>query len=105
MRGLLVAGQIALCVSLLAAAGLLARSLWEMTSAPVGFNPDRLLTFVVQLPNAKYASGESRVRFQDQFAERLRALPGVTGAAVTSELPTTVGCPVAARRPSDGRSR
>jgi predicted permease len=31
------------------------------------------------------------VRFHDQFEERLRAVPGVTGAAVTTELPTTVG--------------
>lgn len=91
MRGLLVAGQIALCVSLLAAAGLLARSLWEMTTAPAGFNADRLLTFTVQLPNAKYGTTESRVRFHDQFEERLRALPGVTGVAATSELPTRVG--------------
>lgn len=89
-RGLLVAGQIALCVSLLAAAGLLARSLWEMTTAPAGFNADELLTFTVQLPNAKYGTAESRVRFHDQFEERLRALPGVTGVAVTTELPTTV---------------
>jgi predicted permease len=91
MRGLLVAGQIALCVSLLAAAGLLARSLWEMTTAPAGFNADRLLTFTVQLPNAQYGAPESRVLFHDQFEERLRALPGVTGVAVTGELPTRVG--------------
>jgi putative ABC transport system permease protein len=91
MRGLLVAGQIALCVSLLAAAGLLARSLWAMTTAPAGFDPDGLLTFTVQLPSAKYASAESRVRFHDQFEERLRAVPGVTGVAATTELPTAVG--------------
>jgi predicted permease len=91
MRGLLVAGQIALCVSLLAAAGLLARSLWEMTTAPAGFNADRLLTFTVQLPNAKYGTTESRVSFHDQFEERLRALPGVSGVAITGELPTRVG--------------
>jgi putative ABC transport system permease protein len=91
MRGLLVSGQIALCLSLLAAAGLLARSLWAMTTAPAGFNPDRLLTFTVQLPNAKYGLAALRVPFHDQFEERLRALPGVRGVAITSELPTTVG--------------
>src|SRR5215207_8795881 len=90
-RGLLVAGQIALCVSLLAAAGLLARSLWAMTTAPTGFNADKLLTFTVQLPNAKYGTAESRVLFHDQFEQRLRELPGVTGVAVTTELPTAVG--------------
>jgi hypothetical protein len=63
MRGLLVAGQIALCVSLLAAAGLLARSLWELTTAPLGFNPNKLLTFTVQLPNANTARPSRMRRF------------------------------------------
>ena len=90
LRGVLVAGQLALSVSLLAAAGLLARSLWVMTTAPAGFNADGLLTFRVQLPNATYPTPESRVRFHDAFAERLRALPGVSGVAVATELPTTV---------------
>jgi putative ABC transport system permease protein len=90
-RGLLVSGQVALCVSLLAAAGLLARSLWEMTTAPAGFNPDGLLTFAVQLPGAKYHTAESRVQFHDAFEERLRALPGVSGVAAVSELPTKIG--------------
>jgi predicted permease len=91
MRGVLVAGQIALCVSLLAAAGLLARSLWEMMTAPLGFNPDKLLTFTVQLPNAKYSTPAARATFHSQFSDRLRALPGVTGVANTAELPTTMG--------------
>ncbi len=54
MRGVLVAGQIALCVSLLAAAGLLGRSLWQMTNAPMGFDSSNMLTFTIQLPNALY---------------------------------------------------
>lgn len=91
MRGLLVAGQIALCVSLLAAAGLLTRSLWSMTTAPLGFKPDGLLTFTLQLPAAKYRTVESRQIVHDQIEERLRALPGVTGVGITSQLPTTIG--------------
>ena len=90
LRGVLVAGQIALCLSLLAAAGLLARSLWEMTHAPLGFNGDRMLTFTVQLPGARYGTPELRSNFHSQFAERLKALPGVTGVALTSGLPTTI---------------
>ncbi|MGI9182932.1 MAG: ADOP family duplicated permease [Longimicrobiaceae bacterium] len=90
LRGVLVAGQIALCVSLLAGAGLLARSLWAMTNAPLGFNPDGVLTVAVQLPNADYGTPEARVRFREQFEERLRALPGVGAVANTGELPTQV---------------
>jgi putative ABC transport system permease protein len=90
LRGLLVAGQIALCVSLLAGAGLLARSLWALTATPLGFNPDGVLTVAVQLPPGGYATAESRVRFQQQFEERLRALPGVAAVASTGEFPTRV---------------
>jgi putative ABC transport system permease protein len=90
MRGMLVAGQIALCVSLLTAAGLLARSLWVMTTSPAGFDANGLLTFTVQLPNARYGTAASRVLVHDQIEERLRALPGVSGVAIAMQLPTTV---------------
>ena len=89
-RGVLVAGQIALCVSLLAAAGLLTRSLWAITTAPLGFDTGNLLTFSLQLPNAKYGTIDSRVRLRDQLEEAVRALPGVKNVAVTSQLPTKV---------------
>jgi putative ABC transport system permease protein len=90
MRGALVAGQVALCLSLLTGAGLLARSLWAMASAPLGFNPDGLLSVTIPVPNSRYGTPELLVAFQDQFGERLRALPGVSGVAVTSFLPTRV---------------
>ena len=54
LRGVLVAGQMALCVSVLAGAGLLARSLWEMATAPLGFDPSGVLTAAVQLPPRDY---------------------------------------------------
>jgi predicted permease len=90
LRGVLVAGQIALCLSLLAAAGLLGRSLWEMTHEPLGFNSDRMLTFTVQLPGGRYPNAQARVNFYSEFIDRLEALPGVTGVATTSGLPTTI---------------
>lgn len=90
MRGVLVAGQIALCVSLLAAAGLLARSLWAMTTAPIGFDPKGVLTFNVQPPGDKYGTLETRNQLFDEMIRRLRALPGVSDAAVTSQLPTGI---------------
>ena len=90
VRGVLVAGQIALCVSLLAAAGLLARSLWTITAAPLGFDTQHLLTFTLQLPNAKYPTVDSRVRLHDQIEDAIRALPGVNNVAFTSHFPTKV---------------
>ena len=83
-----MAGQIALCISLLAGAGLLARSLWAMTTAPLGFDPDHVLTATVQLPPRDYPTPEARIRFLDQFADRLRALPDVQAVADVSLIPT-----------------
>jgi predicted permease len=87
LRGLLVAGQIALCVSLLAGAGLLVRSLWAMATAPLGFDPHGVLTVAVQVPSHAYDTADVRARFFDQLEERLRALPGVSNVASTGELP------------------
>ena len=91
LRGALVAGQIALSVSLLAGAGLLARSLWAMTVAPLGFRADGVLTVGVQLPNGTYRTPQAQAQFYDRLEERLRELPGVSGVASTAELPTRVG--------------
>jgi putative ABC transport system permease protein len=91
LRGVLVAGQIALCVSLLAGAGLLARSLQAMTATPFGFDPDGVLTVAVQLPNRDYGSWQALLQFHQEFEERLRGLPGVESVASASHLPTEVG--------------
>ena len=80
----------ALCVSLLVGAGLLARSLWAMTDQSLGFEPRGLLTGVVQLPIRDYPTPESRILFRDQFEERLRAFPGVERVATATSLPTAV---------------
>ena len=90
LRGALVAGQIALCVSILAGAGLLGRSLWAMMSAPLGVQADGVLTAVIQLPNSRYGTAAARLGVQAQLEERLRALPGVTGAALASSRPGNV---------------
>ncbi|MDF1504624.1 ABC transporter permease, partial [Roseisolibacter sp. H3M3-2] len=91
LRGLLVAGQIALCVSLLAGAGLLTRSLLALAAAPLGFSPAGVLTATVQLPpGGGYDDPAARVRFIEQLEQRLRAIPGVAAAASTGELPTRV---------------
>ena len=91
LRGLLVAGQIALSVSLLVGAGLLVRSLWAMSSAPPGLDPRGVLTAFVQLPLSKYDSDGARAQFYAQLEERLRALPGVSAAATASGLPAPEG--------------
>ena len=89
LRGTLVAAQIALSLSLLVGAGLLARSLWEMTTAPLGFEPANVLTARVELPSATYPTAERRALSFRQLEERIAALPGVRGVASTTQIPST----------------
>src|SRR4029079_18424292 len=73
IRGLLVAGQIALSATLLAGAGLLARSVWQMLTAPMGFDSAEVLSVRLRLSTAGYPTLESRARFHERLLERLRA--------------------------------
>ena len=86
LRGLLVAGQIALSVSLLAGAALLTRSLWALTTAPLGYNPNGILT--ISLKGPVPARDEERRQFFDQLETRARAIPGVTAVGSANELPS-----------------
>ncbi|HKH43346.1 MAG TPA: ABC transporter permease, partial [Thermoanaerobaculia bacterium] len=88
LRGALVAGQIALCISLLAGAGLLTRSLWTMATAPLGFDPEGVVTVTIQMPPRADDSADTLARFYAQLEERLHTLPGVSGVGSASFLPT-----------------
>ena len=90
LRGALVAAQIALCAGLLAGAGLLTRSLWNMTTAPLGFDAAGVLTAAIRLPSRDYSTPEARVQFLEQFSDRLRVLPGVDTVATAESVPTAV---------------
>jgi predicted permease len=90
LRGTLVAAQLALCVSLLVGTGLLTRSLWAMTGASLGFEPEHVLTGVIQVPVRDYSAPESRIQFRQQFEERVRALSGVESVATATSVPTVI---------------
>ena len=85
----LIALQVALAVVLLVGAGLMARSLIRLLDVSPGFDADRVLSASVALP----VSGETtRAQVAVEHGEllaRLRALPGVTGAATIDRLPLT----------------
>jgi predicted permease len=87
LAGTLVAFEMALCVMLLAGAGLMIRSTAKLYATPLGINTANVLTMRINLPETKYAREEDLVRFHDTLATRLHALPGVEAAAVVSNLP------------------
>ena len=87
MRDALVVTQIAMALVLLVGAGLLIRTLANLTAIDVGFRPDRLLTLRTTLPAARYPDPIDRLAFYDRVVAGVRALPGVESAAYVSMLP------------------
>jgi putative ABC transport system permease protein len=90
LRGALVAAQVALCAGLLAGAGLLTRSLWNMTTASLGFDPAGVLTAAIRLPSHSYPTPQARAQFHEQLSDRLKVLPGVDTVATAESVPTAV---------------
>ncbi|MEZ5316181.1 MAG: ABC transporter permease [Vicinamibacterales bacterium] len=85
-RALLVA-EVALSIVLLVGAALLLRSFARLTHVDPGFQPDRVLTFSVSLPQGQYPDTGHRAAFYDRLLERLAALPGATAAGMAQTLP------------------
>jgi predicted permease len=90
----LVAGQMALAIVLLAGAGVLARSLWNIVGAEIGVRgADRVLVGSVQVPREEYPSPEARNKYWDRLQADLKSIPGVETTALANAIP--VGNPAA----------
>jgi putative ABC transport system permease protein len=83
----LVVAELTLTLALLTGAGLMARSFLKLYSPDLGFETGHLLTLRTQLVESKYPKPEQRQIFFDALQARIRALPGVTQAAMASALP------------------
>jgi putative ABC transport system permease protein len=86
-RQFLITIEVALALMLVAGAGLMLRSFYQLVQEGVGFDTEHLLTLEVSLPQQRYPSGESQSRFFHSLLDRARALPGVTMATVVDNLP------------------
>jgi len=86
MRSALVVAQCALAILLLAGAGLLLRSLGALRGMDAGFRTSNVLTMRINASRTKYAQGPQLIQFYDQLLTRVRSLPGVKGATLTSDL-------------------
>jgi putative ABC transport system permease protein len=87
--GAMVVAQFALTIVLLAGAGLMVRSLYNLRGVDNGYDPEHLLTMRLLLPGAKYPTADARREFYEQFELRVGAVAGVDGAAITTAVPPT----------------
>jgi len=91
LRSALVVLQVAGAVVLLVTAGLLIRSFDQVRRVSLGFVPEHVLTFHLDLAEGRYPDGARRERFLRSIADALAALPGVQAAGVTTSVPMDGG--------------
>ena len=86
-RRVLVVAQVALAVVLLVSGGLLLRSLQRLFAVDPGFNPEQLITMQVRASSRQFDSDQATRQFYADALAAVRAVPGVTAASFTSQLP------------------
>ena len=98
LRSALVAGELALAIMLLAGAGLLIRSFWNLLNVDPGFHAGGVVKAEYQLPQSRYpADFATWPDFREQHAfvaailARAETLPGVAAAAIAGNHPLDPG--------------
>jgi putative ABC transport system permease protein len=86
-RSALVVAEVAVSLVLLVGAGLLMRSLLALGAVDPGFQPEGVTVARVSLGSADYPDNAARVAYFDEMLRRMREIPGVEAAGLTSTLP------------------
>jgi predicted permease len=89
LRNTLVGSQVALGMVLLVVFGLLMRSLLNVESSPLGYDPHGVLTATVRAPATRYTTSSDRARLMRDTIERVRLMPEVESAGMADSLPMT----------------
>jgi putative ABC transport system permease protein len=97
MRAALVVGEVSLALVLLVGAGLLVRSFQGLLSVNESYQPERLLTMNMSLPDTQYAKDADRLNFHERVQQRISTIPGITAAAQVTQVPYANGGGIDAR--------
>jgi predicted permease len=95
LRDALIVSELAFAVVLMVGAGLLLRTLLDLLQENPGFNPTQVVAANLSLPEPNdpkadpYLSVAQQTSFNRELLRRMRAIPGIELAAITSDLPTT----------------
>ncbi len=87
LRRVLVAGEFALALTLLAGAGLAIHSFWKITRLDLGIRTDHILTFFLPVPEERLKGADQIRNFYTQMLANIEAVPGVSNATVTTGMP------------------
>jgi len=87
LRRLLLSLEVGLTVVLLVGAGLLVKTYHRLRVVDMGCNTDNVLTMSLNLPRGSYKNEAQLVSFYDTLLDRVRQLPRVRGAGLSTALP------------------
>jgi predicted permease len=85
----LVVVELAVAVVLLVGAGLLGKSFYKLLHVDLAFQPDHLATMQVALPQTTYPKEPQLIAVERKILDRIRSLPGVESASLTSVFPVS----------------
>ena len=88
----LVVVELTVAVVLLAGAGLLGKSFYNLLHVSLNFDPNHLATAFVMIPDGTLKTNSQAVAFYKEVHRRLRALPGVQSVGLTTDLPVQCNC-------------
>jgi predicted permease len=84
MHRLLIAGQVALTLLLMAGAGAAMKAFLTLTRTPLGFDPEQIFALNVALPKGAYPTWQGRLNANEAVRQAIAEVPGVAGASVCS---------------------
>lgn len=87
LKSILLVSEVALALILLAAAGLLSRSFWELSRVDPGFQPHQVVTMRTTLPASRYETDDRIRAFTRELLARLDPMPGARAVGLVNYLP------------------
>jgi putative ABC transport system permease protein len=91
MRSFLVIAQFAMAMTLLASATFLVRGATAQIKQHLGWDSTDVAVLQINLPKARYDSGDKILAFQNALGAKLRAVPGVDSFAAAYSFPYSAG--------------
>ncbi len=86
LRRAMVVAELALALVLLVGAGLMVRTFWKLQQVNIGLDSSRLITMRLALPQGQYAQNADVRALWGRLLERVRAIPGVEAATLSSGM-------------------
>src|SRR6185437_1950813 len=87
LRGGLVIAEIAMSLTLLAACGLMLRTLYALRHVPLGFRTDHIIVANLDIPTYRFSKINASSDIYQPLVERVKSLPGVDSAGLMTNVP------------------